>query len=158
MKIIKKLKWILAALVVAFAVAQFFNPPRTNPPVKTDFIAATAPPPQIQNLLHAACYDCHSDQTRWPWYSHVAPVSWLLASDVNGGRRHVNFSQWPQTEPDLAARKIGDMSDEVDNGDMPPWQYKLIHAGARLTDDQRKELKNWLDAEADKVKAQNAAQ
>ena len=80
----RKLKWILAALVVVFALAQLTKPARTNPPVLPghDVSATNAPPAQIAALLHLACYDCHSYETKWPWYSRIAPVSWLIAHDV----------------------------------------------------------------------------
>jgi len=78
----KKLKWIFVALVVGFGLLQFTNPARTNPPVVND-LPATNAPPHVAALLRAACYDCHSYESKWPWYSHIAPVSWLIAQDVN---------------------------------------------------------------------------
>jgi Haem-binding domain len=149
-----KLKWVAAALVVLFALLQLANPAHTNPPVKTDFITTLNPPPKIAGLFRAACYDCHSNETRWPWYSHIMPVSWQIAQDVNEGRRHVNLSEWPADNPDLARKKLGDMSDQIDGGDMPLKKYTLIHADARLTAEERNELTGWLDDEADKMKAQ----
>jgi hypothetical protein len=115
-------------------------------------MATNPPPPEIAALLHAACYDCHSHETRWPWYSHVAPVSWLIASDVNEGRRHLDLSDWPQDSA-RAAKKLERMSEEVDYKDMPPAKYTVIHAAARLTDSQRKELTGWLDSEAARLKS-----
>ena len=147
-------KWILLALVAAWGLLQLANPSRVNPPAKNNFPIANAPP-EIAARLRAACYDCHSDETRWPWYSHIAPVSWLIASDVQRGRRHVNFSDWP-TNSVTAARKLEDMSEEIDYGDMPLKKYTLIHADARLTAVQRKELENWLDAQAAELKTQAA--
>ena len=150
----KKLKWIFGALVAVFALLQLTNPARTNPPVAPggDISATNPPPPQIAALLHAACYDCHSDETRWPWYSHVAPVSWLLASDVNEGRRHMNLSDWPQ-DSERAARKLERMSEELDYKEMPPAKYTLLHPEARLTADQREQLIHWADQEAERLKA-----
>jgi len=151
----KKLKWIFGALVVVFALLQLTNPARTNPPVLPghDVSATNAPPPQVAALLHAACYDCHSYETKWPWYSHVAPMSWLIASDVKGGREHVNFSDWPNDHPDWAARRWERVSEELDYREMPPAKYTLMHPEARLTEIQRKELIQWADAEAAKLKA-----
>jgi hypothetical protein len=150
----KKLKWIFGGLVAVFALLQLANPARTNPPAPPggDIAATNPPPPQVMALLHAACYDCHSDETRWPWYSHIAPVSWLVASDVNEGRRHMNLSEWPK-DAERAAKKMERMSEELDYKDMPPVKYTLIHADARLTDDQRKKLMQWLDDTAAKLKA-----
>jgi len=144
----KILKWVLAAPAIGFALLQFIQPARTNPPVKNDFLKAAGAPLEVAGLFRAACYDCHSDQTRWPWYSYVAPVSWQIAQDVDHGRRHVNFSEWPANNAELARKKIEDMSDEIDDGDMPLKKYSLIHKDARLTDEQRDELTQWLDAQA----------
>ena len=144
----RKLKWIFIALVTGFALLQLTNPPRTNPPVIHDLMASSATPPQVAAMLHAACYDCHSSETLWPWYSHIAPMSWLIASDVKEGREHLNLSDWPNDNPMRAAKPLENMSDEISSGEMPLPKYTKIHADARLTQIQRKELSDWLDAEA----------
>lgn len=146
------LKWGIAALAVLFAGLQFVQPARTNPPVKADFLKATAAPPEVAAMFHAACYDCHSDETRWPWYSRIAPVSWQVIQDVDDGRRHINLSEWPGN-PDLARKKIEHMSDEIDDGDMPLKKYTLIHKDARLTQEQQDTLTHWLDAQASALKS-----
>jgi hypothetical protein len=144
----RKLKWLFVALVAGFALLQLTNPPRINPPVIHDLMASSAPPPQIATMLHAACSDCHSSETRWPWYSHIAPMSWLIASDVKEGREHLNLSDWPNDNPVRAAKRLENMSDKVGSGEMPLKKYTKIHTDARLTESQRKELTDWLDAEA----------
>jgi len=151
----KKLKWIFGALVVVFALLQFTNPSRTTPAVLPghDVSATNAPPPQIAALLHAACYDCHSYETKWPWYSRIAPVSWLIMSDVRGGRSHVNFSDWPHNHPDWLVRRWEDISEQIDYKEMPLPKYTLLHPEARLTDEQRKQLIQWADAQAERLKA-----
>jgi heme-binding protein len=146
-------KWIFGALVVAFAGLQLTNPARTNPPVVRDLMAANPPPPEIAAMLHAACYDCHSYGTKWPWYGRIAPVSWLIANDVNNGRHNLNLSDWPDNNPLRAAKRLEDMSEEIGYGDMPPEKYTLIHASARLTAGQRGQLTQWLDAEAARLKS-----
>jgi hypothetical protein len=148
----RKLKWFLVALVAGFALLQLTNPPRTNPPVVSDWMARNAPPPQIAATLHSACYDCHSSETRWPWYSRIAPISWLIARDVKDGREHLNLSDWPNDNPRRAAKRLENMSDEIGSGEMPLPKYAKIHADARLTESQRKELTDWLDAEAARLK------
>jgi hypothetical protein len=148
----KYLKWIFIALIVVFGLLQFANPPRTNPPVVSAF-AITNAPTAVATRLRAACYDCHSHETRWPWYAHIAPVSWLVVGDVNEGRKHLNFSEWPSADPVRAAKRLEEMSDQIGYGDMPPKKYTAIHADARLTDAERKELTGWLDAEAARLKA-----
>jgi len=148
----KILKWIFAVLLAGFALLQLTNPPRTNPPVLHDLIASSTMPPPVAAMLHAACYDCHSSETKWPWYAHVAPMSWLIASDVNEGRKNLNLSDWP-TDPVRAAKRLEDMSEKIGYNEMPPKKYTAIHADARLTADQLKELTDWLDAEATRLKA-----
>src|ERR1035438_9066559 len=101
----KKWKLILLATLGVFAALQLANPSRVNPPVEKDFIAAASPPASFAASMRAACYDCHSHETTWPWYSRIAPVSWLIASDVNEGREHLNFSDWP-AETARAAKKL----------------------------------------------------
>ena len=149
----KKLKWIFGALVVVFALLQFANPARTNPPVVHDFLAAQMPPPPIAGMFRGACYDCHSYETKWPWYSRVAPVSWLIMSDVRGGRARANFSDWPNEHPDWVVHRWEDISEEVGYKEMPPANYTLLHPEARLTDAQRQVIIQWADAEAERLKA-----
>ena len=155
----KKLKWIFAALAAAFALLQLTNPPRTNPPVVPghDLMATNAPQQEIAALLHTACYNCHSHETQWPWYSRVAPVSWLVAGDVTRGRERLNFSEWPRELPERAAKRLERISEEVDYKDMPPAKYTLLHPEARLTAGQRKQLMHWADQEAARLKATGEA-
>jgi hypothetical protein len=144
----RKLKLFLVALVAGFALLQLTNPPRTNPPVIHDLMASNPPPPQIAAMLHSARYDRHSSETRWPWYSHIAPVSWLVANDVKEGRENLNLSDWPNDNPMRAVKRLENMSDEISSGEMPLPKYTKIHADARLTEIQRKKLTDWLDTEA----------
>lgn len=148
----RKLKWILAAIAVVFVLLQFTNPARTNPPVKNNFPITNAPPP-IAAMLRAACYDCHSSETRWPWYSRIAPMSWQIAQDVKEGRESLNLSDWPNDNPTRAAKKLENMTEKIEYGEMPMKKYTLIHADARFTASQRKELMDWLDAEAARLKS-----
>ncbi|MCS7315238.1 MAG: heme-binding domain-containing protein [Bryobacterales bacterium] len=128
-------KRILMGLAVVAVVAQFFQPERKNPPTdpESSYEAAAKPAPELAAALRRACYDCHSNQTRWPWYSRVAPVSWLIASDVREGRAHLNFSEWNRYSPEAARRRMEEACEEVRAGRMPLRAYLLIHAEARLT-------------------------
>jgi hypothetical protein len=151
----RRLKWVLAILVVGFALMQLATPSRTIPPVADghDLLATNPPPAQITATLRAACYDCHSYETHWPWYGHVAPVSWWLDSHVRDAREALNFSDWPHDEPQRAAKKWRHISDVVRDGDMPLPSYARIHRAARLTDEQRKQLADWAEREAERLKA-----
>ena len=152
----KSLKWIFIGAVVLFAALQFTNPPHTNPPVKNDFLARMNPPPKIAAMFKSACYDCHSHETRWPWYSSVAPMSWKIAQDVDEGRVQLNLSDWP-SDPKRAWKKMENMSEEIDQKDMPLKKYMILHKDAQLTDDERSELTQWLDKQADMLKSQAGA-
>ena len=151
MAMMKKLKWIFAVLAV-FGLLQFTNPARTNPPTVNDWIATNAPPPPVAARLRAACYDCHSNETKWPWYGRIAPASWLVVHDVNEGRKHLNFSDWPPAA-DRAAKKFDRISEVLDYREMPPQKYTLLHPEARLTAADRQELTGWLDAAAERLRA-----
>src|ERR1700722_4692509 len=121
----KILKWIFVALVVVFVLLQLTNPAGPPPPVVLDLMATNPPPPAIAAMLHAACYDCHSYETKWPWYSHVAPVSWLVVSDVNDGRKNLNLSEWPAGDPKRAAKRLENMSEKIGYGEMPLKKYTM---------------------------------
>jgi hypothetical protein len=118
-------------------------PPLLPSPPSTGDIGA---PPQIEALLARACYDCHSNRTKWPWYSHVAPVSWLLARDVALGRKELNFSEWRSYYPQTRRRKLQWMGRVLRERSMPPWAYRLMHPGARLNGAERAMLDRWIDA------------
>jgi len=85
--------------------------------------------------MQRACFDCHSNETVWPWYSNIAPVSWLVQRDVNGGRRHLNFSEWA-----IPQRHAKDVAEQVREGEMPPWFYLPMHPNARLTNTEKQAL------------------
>lgn len=126
---------ILLGIVVVLVGIQLVQPARTNPRIVAgmSFAEAASPPPDVARVVGRACVNCHSYGTEWPWYSRVAPVSWLVVSDVNGGRRHVDLSNWKAYAPAQAQRKLGLMCDEVKDGGMPPWYFRMVHPEARLS-------------------------
>lgn len=121
-------------LVGVFGLIQLvpYGHDHTNPPVVSTPSWDSA---QTQAIAEKACYDCHSNQTVWPWYSNVAPVSWLVLRDVQEGRLNLNFSDWSNYQ--LMA---GDAAAVVQSGKMPPAQYLIIHSDARLTDAEKQQL------------------
>jgi hypothetical protein len=144
---------IVAVLVVAFLLIQFVPSsvfPLTKPPVSPgDTLAANARTltPAVLGILERSCNDCHSNQTVWPWYSRVAPVSWLLSHDVTEGRRQLNLSEWAKYPPKRAANKLREICEQVERGEMPPWYYVPMHAPAKLTDADRKAICAWTRQE-----------
>jgi hypothetical protein len=135
----------LLALGVAAFAAQLVTVGRVNPPASSG--STLVAPAQIEALLTRACYDCHSNQTRWPWYSGVAPVSWLVARDVALGRKELNFSEWGSYYPQTRMRKLQWMGRVLRRRSMPPWVYRLMHPGARLSDAERATLDRWIESE-----------
>jgi mono/diheme cytochrome c family protein len=130
-------------LAVALLAAQLVPVERTNPPVQADVVA----PPEVKALLRRACFDCHSGETVWPWYAWVAPVSWLVAHDVNHGREELDFSGFEADDAARQRKKLRETAAEVEEGEMPPWYYVLLHPEARLDDAAQRQLVDWANAE-----------
>ncbi len=130
------MKWIVIGLVVVFFLIQFIQPSRTNPPVvpSRSLEAHVEVPPEVQTVLKRSCYDCHSSSTVWPWYSHVAPVSWYIAHDVNTARGHVNLQNWEaQINEQEGKEHLGLICKLVREGNMPPADYRFMHKGTDVT-------------------------
>ena len=142
------------AAAVLFAGIQVIPAGKTNPPVTRDLIAATSAPEAEATLLRGACYDCHSHETRWPWYASVAPSSWWTARHVRRGRDRLNLSDWPQDRPWDARARLESMAHALRADSMPPADYRLLHPAAKLTPEQRIRLAAWLETAADTLKAQ----
>jgi hypothetical protein len=116
---------------------------RSNPPVTSASLAL--PEGDVGQILGAACLDCHSHETSWPWYSSVAPVSWWLTHHVQEGREHLNFSIWAELPPDRQDHKLEELIEMVEEGEMPLRSYALGHPEARLADEQRRALVSWAE-------------
>ena|SRR6266851_1844333 len=140
----RAVKAALASLAVLFITIQLIPVSRANPPEQNNPDAPAA----IVRLLKRACYDCHSNQTRWPWYSFVAPASWLVSRHVAEARRRLNFSEWEAyaSDPDTAAHKLAEIADQVASGKMAPWYYRAAHPEARLKPTERQALIRWARA------------
>lgn len=142
-------KWLLLGLVIFVVVIQLYQPERTNPPIEQarTVEAQTEIPAEVSAIIHRACFDCHSHQTRWPWYSFVAPVSWMVADDVEHARGHVNYSDWAQYERKDADHKLEEICEEVEEGAMPLASYRWMHAQARLSEQDVQAICAWTQAE-----------
>jgi hypothetical protein len=138
----KTVRWALTAAAVAAVAIQLVPVTRTNPSPRT----VVAVPPEVHQVLQRACYDCHSNDTRWPWYSRVAPVSWLVAHDVSEGREHLNFSVWPQISTAQRAKAKHEIAEALSEGEMPPWLYLPAHPDAKLTAEELSLLRGWAAA------------
>ena len=143
--VMKVLMWTLLASILIQVVP--YGHSHTNPPVRKE---PAWDSPETGQLFHRACYDCHSNQTVWPWYAHVAPMSWLLQRDVDGGRSHLNFTEW-----DKPQRHAKDVDEEVMKGEMPPWFYLPMHPAARLNATDKQAL---IDGAAKSLGPQGAGE
>ncbi len=154
--ILRILKWIAIALVVIFIGIQFVRPARTNPQVDEaqTIFARTQMTPEVSAILERSCRDCHSHKTDWPWYSNVAPVSWWLTDHVNNGRKDLNLSEWGQLAQDRQDRKLRQICDEVSDNIMPLSSYLPMHPQARLSEQDKKTLCDWTDAERERLSNQ----
>ncbi len=148
-----KLSRILLILVIVILAIQLYRPAHTNPPEDpTQHLKAVAQvPAEVDQIFARSCNDCHSNRTVWPWYSKVAPVSWLIASDVNDGRRHLNFSEWTALTPQRQQRRLAEICSEVDDGEMPLKQYTWIHKETPLDRQQRDVVCAWTKQEQQRV-------
>jgi hypothetical protein len=122
-------------------------PDRTVDPAGT-LAAVASPPEDVKALLDAACYDCHSNATRWPWYSYVAPFKWFVIEHVNDGRKHVDFSEFGAELAEDQGHILRECAEVVEEGAMPLSGYPALHSDARLDDAERKKLVDWFRAEA----------
>lgn len=133
----------LAVLVGGFLILQIipYGRNHANPPVQRE---PTWPDPQTLALAERACYDCHSNETVWPWYSNIAPVSWLVQNDVQEGRAYLNFSEWGLGSREGA--EGDEMAEVIYEGEMPPAVFLITHPEARLTDAEKQQLAQGLQA------------
>lgn len=132
----------LMALGLAFLGLQLLPVERSNPAVESDLVAPSA----VKSLLRAACYDCHSHETRWPWYSYVNPLSWWVVDHVREARGDLNFSRWPSFSFEEQQLALQDIASQISRNKMPLKSYRWMHARGRLTDAERALLIEWAEA------------
>ena len=143
-KLVRMFLLVVAVLLVA---AQFIPLDRSNPPSdpRQHFTEVAKPPSVVAAVIGRSCRDCHSNETRWPWYSRVAPVSFLVVDDVHEGRAHLNFSEWGKLDPRRSARKLEEICDEVKSGAMPDRKYVLLHPEAKLSPGEVQAICGWTE-------------
>ncbi len=132
----KKILWALVLIAIGI---QFVPVDRSNPPIEGEIAA----PPEVAQILERSCYDCHSHEVRWPWYGYVAPVSWLVAYDVEEAREHLNFSRWDQYEKEEQLELVEEIWEEVEDHEMPLDIYLWLHRDAVLSEVDRQTLRGW---------------
>jgi hypothetical protein len=136
------LRFVLIGLGVLFVALQFIPVERTNPPV-TGLVDA---PEDVLTTLRRSCWDCHSNETDWPWYAYVAPMSLRVSQHVWMGREHVNFTEWDGYDAEERDESYEEIAKEIDRGGMPLKDYLLVHRNAKLTTSDRERLVSWAES------------
>lgn len=147
------LRILLITLVVFIIIIQFIpnELPESSFDETKDLLYLEQVPENIRVILKTSCYDCHSNQTEYPWYSHVAPVSWLVIKDIRNGREKVNLSEWSNLKRRTKIKVLSNISDEIKSGEMPLPVYLIMHRDAKLDEQQQKELIEWTDQMIEKI-------
>lgn len=154
----KIIKIIAIVVLVGFIGIQFFNRPdkTTTAEITPGHITKVMNvPSNVESILKRSCYDCHSDHTVWPWYSSVAPVSWLVADDVVKGRKKMNFSQWDKIPEAKKEARLNAICEEINAGEMPLQNYLYIHGDAKLSQADKDILCKWVETELKKMEESN---
>jgi len=136
------LMWTIASAARSYSRA----PEQSSPPAGAIFGTDTAVPAPVRSALRGACFDCHSNETRWPWYAQVAPVSWWIVSDVDEGRAELNFSEWGALPAEKRERRAGQVLDEIESDAMPPKSYRRLHGDAAVSAAELLLLRRWAEA------------
>ncbi len=145
---LKIVYWVVAIGVVIQFIRPDFNNPKSDEKVALQTDAAT------MNVLKTSCYDCHSNETKYPWYHNISPVSWVMAENIEDGRKALNFSTWANIAPDVKLKRLERAKQLIARGDMPKSEYCLIHKDAVLTSTQKATLAQFFDAEMKKITPQ----
>lgn len=149
----KIIRWVLVVLACLLIAVQFSRPARTNPTVDQSMAIQShvQVSPQVAAIIDRSCVDCHTNKTRWPWYSNVAPVSWLVIDHVNHGRSHLNFSEWGRYNQREAEDMLTQICKEVKSGAMPMSSYTPLHPGSKLSTEDVQVLCDWTNAERERI-------
>lgn len=149
------MKKVFAILFVIFVLIQFFQIDKTNPPVNKgmDFLTIKNTPESTATLIRNSCYDCHSNETTYPWYSYVQPLGWFLNNHIKDGRKHLNFSTFATYEAKRQAHKMEESAEMIEKNEMPMESYIMIHSDAKLSAEQQKTMIDYFKS----IQAETAA-
>ena len=142
----KVVKIIAVVLLVAFVGIQFIPTTRnqSNMVPETDFMLVNNVPKNIQNKLQVSCYDCHSNNTQYPWYNKVQPVAWFLEDHIKEGKTELNFNEWDSLSTRRKTSKLRSIINQIENGEMPLDSYTFIHRDAKFSEAEAEEIINWV--------------
>ncbi|MGC4101643.1 heme-binding domain-containing protein [Ferruginibacter sp.] len=152
----KFFKRLFLLLLLVFIVIQFFRPAKNQSEGigANDITTKYNVPADVLAALKTSCYDCHSNNTRYPWYNNIQPVAWWLSNHITEGKRALNFSEFTSYPIGRQYRKLEGINGEIKEGEMPLGSYTLIHKDAVLTDQQKSSIANWVTTLRDSIKAQ----
>ena len=152
-----RIKKITLAVGVIFIAIQFIQPAlnKSGQVLSTDFAKDYVVPANVQSILQNACYDCHSNNTNYPWYSNIQPMAWIMARHISNGKEKLNFSDFGGNTARKQISKLKEISNQIKDDEMPITSYKLMHKSARLSQDEKALLMNWLQNKADSLSANN---
>ncbi len=140
-------KKALLVLIIILAVIQFIPAlPESSPEPQSSLLVRDDMPEDVQSILQSACNDCHSNTSTWPWYAHVAPLSFWIGDHVEEGREHFNLSEWENYEPKKKAHKIEELVEMVEEKEMPLEKYTWMHSDAKLSQEQRDVLIDYFES------------
>jgi hypothetical protein len=139
------MKKVLLGILVVFILIQMIRPTKNDSRNDINHISTVVPvPAEVEEILKTSCYDCHSNNTVYPWYSEIAPVSWYLAQHVNEGKEHLNFSEWTVYNKNQQDHIVKDLEEVLESHEMPLKSYLLMHEDAKMTPQQYEILMNWV--------------
>ncbi len=155
----KFFKYFFIFLLIVFVAIQFFRPTKNIATgiAANDITHKYTLPQDVQNILQTSCYDCHSNNTAYPWYNNIQPVAWFLADHVKEGKKELNFSEFASYSIRRQYKKLEEINNEVKDGGMPLESYTLIHGYAKLNELQKGIIASWINTLRDTIKAQYPA-
>ena len=155
------LKKIFFVLLIALVVIQFFHPEKNNvnsrAALSNDISRIFPVPDSVQNILQNSCYDCHSNNTQYPWYAEIQPVAWWLNDHIKEGKKEINFNEFATYSLRRRYKKFAEIIEQVKKDEMPLGSYTFIHRDAKLSKDQMLALTSWASATSDSMKAKYPA-
>lgn len=144
-------------MVIVFVAIQFIQPAhnKSGQVLATDFTKVYTVPVNLQTILKNACYDCHSNNTSYPWYSNIQPMAWMMARHINNGKQKLNFSEFANCSSRKQTSKLKEIANQIKDNEMPISSYKMIHTKANLTEEEKVLIMDWMNKTADSLLANN---
>ena len=150
------LKKISLAIIIPFVAIQFIQPARnTGQLMRADITKHFSIPASVESILHTSCYDCHSNNTSYPWYANIQPMGWLLAYHINKGKADLNFNEFGSYSKRRRLSKLKSIAGSVKDGSMPIASYTWMHANAKLSAENKASIINWATRTRDSLEAKN---